>query len=188
MQRSKNSALGAVFTYLGALIVRVKDDLSFKDVDELLSYNPGTGVLTWKVSRGRVSAGARAGSVTCYGYLSVRVMGSRYMAHRLAYLLYYEVWPDEAVDHFDRDRLNNKISNLRPCSWAENAMNVGHYKTNTSGLQGASYRNGRWRACMRALGVHMHLGVFNSPDEAHKAYVSAKRELHPFWNPNFSSH
>lgn len=104
------------------------------------------------------------------------------MAHRLAYLIFYGEWPEEAVDHFDRCKLNNKISNLRPCKWADNPGNVGMFSTNTSGYQGVSMRNGRYRATIRAHGVHMHLGVFDTPKEAFAAYKLAKKEFHPTWN------
>ncbi len=56
-------------------------------VRELLHYTPETGVLTWRVSRQGSSAGAVAGSFTSEGYVSVRVVYAKFLAHRLAWLL-----------------------------------------------------------------------------------------------------
>lgn len=40
------------------------------------------------------------------------------------------------VDHIDRDKNNNHISNLRWCNRLMNAQNQDNYKTNTSGHKG----------------------------------------------------
>ncbi len=92
---------------------------------ELLDYDPATGVLTWKVTRGRAVAGARAGSGRRgHAYRVVSIDHTLYAEHRLAYALYHgtDPWPAE-VDHWDQDPLNNRITNLRVATLAQQNAN-----------------------------------------------------------------
>jgi hypothetical protein len=81
---------------------------------DLLSYDPPTGVITWKVSRGRVKAGDVAGNASHrYGYVAIRINGKRYYAHRIAWELYYGEPPSQTIDHINGDTSDNRICNLR---------------------------------------------------------------------------
>jgi hypothetical protein len=79
------------------------------------------------------------------------------------------------VDHINGDRLNNKKANLRVCSLTENNRNVGRSRRNTSGYKGVSFdkRRGKWRAYIHYAGHQKHLGMFETPQEADKAYRRA---------------
>ena len=78
-------------------------------------------------------------------------------------------------DHIDRDGLNNRRSNLRPDPNGHNQANRGRQKNNTSGYKGVSWKNGKgkWVAQIQVDGKRRHLGYFEDPIEAAKAYDRA---------------
>lgn len=84
------------------------------------------------------------------------------------------------IDHVDRNRLNNRKSNLRECSQAENARNARLSKNNTSGAKGVSlsFNGTRWRARIWKDRHEIHLGVFDTREEARSAYDKAALKFH----------
>ncbi|ABK00189.1 HNH endonuclease [Xanthomonas phage Xop411] len=157
-------------------------DLTFEDVDKLLAYDTETGVLTWKVSRSNVKAGSVAGRPNSNGHLQVMVHSKHYLVHRLAWLLHTGSWPIQQLDHINRVRDDNRIENLRECSNAENSQNRGKQSNNTSGVTGVSWykRSGKWQALIKLNGKHIHLGYFDTIEEAATARSAAKRKYHMF--------
>lgn len=156
-----------------------KADLTAERLRELLHYDPETGVFTWKTKPGRrIRLGAQAGSAA-QGYLEIGVCGGRYRAHRLAWLYVYGVWPKHDIDHIDGNRANNAIANLRDVTRAVNIQNMRRPKPgNKSGYLGVAPCSSRWSAQVHVAGKKRHLGVFDTPELAHAAYVEAKRRLH----------
>jgi len=55
----------------------------------LLAYDPSAGTLTWKVTRGSVRAGSIAGCRDKNGYWVVRMDGSNYLSHRVAWQIHH---------------------------------------------------------------------------------------------------
>ena len=153
---------------------------------QVLHYCDETGVFSWRESRGRVKAGSIAGTVCtnrgASSYLSISIDGNNYRAHHLVWLLKHGNLPFGQLDHIDCDKLNNRISNLREVSTSENQQNQQKaHVNNSSGLIGATlHKNRFWRAQITLNGKAKHLGYFPTAEEAHKAYVVAKREIHPF--------
>mgnify|MGYP003393587649 CR=1 FL=1 len=146
---------------------------------QLIRYDRKTGVFTNRVSR---SSRARAGGVAGYknknGYLAVSLEGKAYYLHRLAWLYVYGYMP-EKIDHKNRIHTDNALRNLRPTTPTENAYNCRAHRDNAAGLLGvAPYRNGRWRSQIRAAGVLHYIGVFDTAEQAHCAYMAAKKKLH----------
>lgn len=84
------------------------------------------------------------------------------------------------VDHIDGDKLNNRKSNLRLCSIAENSRNQKRRSTNTSGYKGVSFHrsSGKWHARITKHYRTIFLGEFGSAKEASAAYIIASREHH----------
>lgn len=82
---------------------------------------------------------------------------------------------DSSVDHINRDKLDNRKSNLRYCTLSQNQANRVAPKTNTSGYKGVCYekRNGKWRAHIRVNGKQRFLGYFDNPEAASMAYTVA---------------
>lgn len=80
------------------------------------------GVLYWKVKHSRkINAGQRAGSIRKDGYARIKIDGIGFFTHRLIYqLVHGDLEQSDVIDHWDGDRSNNKISNLRPCDQKSN--------------------------------------------------------------------
>ena len=70
------------------------------------------------------------------------------------------------VDHIDNNALNNKLSNLRYATRYENSLNRPLQKNNTSGYAGVSKSGDRWQAVIKEKGKSIHLGSFQTKEEA----------------------
>lgn len=80
------------------------------------------------------------------------------------------------IDHINRDPLDNRKCNLRPCTQQQNLWNAGKKSTNTSGYIGVDFskEKKRFRARIRTATGRINLGYFDSPKEASLAYEEAK--------------
>lgn len=148
-----------------------------------LAYCPDTGRLIrangcWRKGLiGMPAGGLHRGS----GYMTVSVDGRSYMAHRVVWILVHGSVPvDAEIDHIDGVKSNNRIENLRLVDSATNLQNQRvPYKNNKTGFLGVSKtRTGRFHASIQIGGKQLHLGLYATPEEAHTAYISAKRKLH----------
>ncbi len=148
---------------------------------ELLCYDQETGVFQWLVSRGRARAGSIAGSADSYGYLQTKIFGRIYLNHRLAWLYAHGEWPDEQIDHINGCRYDNRLANLRKVSASINQQNQRKARLdNKSGFLGVGRIGKRWQARISYPGSKdTYLGLFDTPELAHAAYLEAKRRLHP---------
>lgn len=148
------------------------------DPRDLLDYDPDLGVFRWRFSRRGASAGKVAGNRMSNGYIMIETCGSRYLAHRLAWFFVTGEWPSGHLDHIDGDPSNNRISNLRIASASQNAANKRRSRNNTSGFKGVHLDgSGRWRAAIKVDGKRTYLGSYDSPEDAHRAYVEAAERL-----------
>lgn len=141
---------------------------------ELFDYNHETGVFTWKLSPSRcTSAGSVAGSLHHTGYLNISIKRRRYQLHRLAWKYFYGEEPPAELDHINRDRTDNRISNLRPATKAQNCQN-------TSGL-GVSFHksSGKWIARIGLEYKNISIGSYDCPLMAGIDYLAMKSVLHP---------
>jgi hypothetical protein len=121
--------------------------------DDYLFYDETSlSCLRWKVNVASwVKVGSAAGSLDNKGYYIIKLKGIPYKAHRIIAVLHNLDINGFLIDHIDRDRANNKISNLRVVNPKENNQNSNSKKlssTNTSGVQGVSYDKtwNRWIA------------------------------------------
>ena len=125
---------------------------------ELVRYDKDTGIFIWKEHRQCVKKGAVAGS-THDGYVRMKVDGWKCMAHRLAWLYVYGYIPENSLDHIDRVKNHNWISNLREVSSSCNLRNSKLRKDNTSGIRGVTpTNNNKWDARIMVLGNAITLG------------------------------
>jgi hypothetical protein len=150
-------------------------NLSAERARELLSYDPQTGQLTWKVDRNRCLAGKPAGSLNDAGYLVVMIDGKSYRAHRVIWLVVMGEWPSGYMDHHNLARACNVLTNLRPATRAQNMANRPRLSNNTTGFKGVNYEKHvkKWRARIMVNGRSINLGCFSDPVVAHQAYAAA---------------
>ena len=160
----------------------VKHQLTADRLRSLLEYDCILGIFTWRLNvgrHGRIKIGTTAATNTSDGYIKIKVDGRSYLAHRLAWLHITGAWPIDNIDHIDGNKKNNAISNLRDVSKSINAQNQrGPMSNNTHGFMGVSPNKNRWSARIKLDGKHYHLGNFSTPEDAHTAYLDAKRKLH----------
>ncbi len=92
-----------------------------------------------------------AGGVCTDGYKQIHVDGIYYLAHHLVWVWHHGFWPENQLDHCDRDRLNNKIENLREVSRSCNTRNANTPRNNITGVKGVSFRkrDGDYSATIR---------------------------------------
>lgn len=147
----------------------------------LLAYDSSTGVFTWlkTVSRS-AKKGAVAGCLTNHGYIEIGVLGQRILAHRLAWYWMTNEWPAHRLDHKNGLRSDNRIDNLRTASPSINSQNLASARADSStGLLGVVPNKKRFSAQICLSGKRHHLGTFDTPEEAHQTYLSAKSSMHP---------
>jgi len=114
-----------------------------------------------------------------YGYLMVKLFkdGKKKMktTHRLVAQAYLpDFCEDLDVDHIDRDKTNNNLSNLRMVTTQQNAFNTK--------AKGYHFRKDRktkpWQAYIGKDGKKIYLGYFDKEEDAHQAYLDAKEIYH----------
>ena len=155
-----------------------RPELTVEYLRSVLDYDPATGVFTWKVRTSRrVKVGDVAGCQSGHGYLRIAVQSRLYKAHRLAWLYVYGAWPKDQLDHINRNRSDNRISNLREVTNKQNGQNASKRSDNTSGHPGAYWdkRRSKWVAQIAHNQKQIHLGYFTNIEEAVAARKAAEK-------------
>ena len=117
------------------------------------------------------------------GYLGGSIFGTPVRAHRVAWAICNDGWPEGEIDHINGDPTDNRISNLRDVSHGGNMRNQRRYANNVSGVTGVSWytTNNRWVAEIQHEGKKHSLGSFASFEDAVAARKAAERAFgfHP---------
>lgn len=158
-----------------------KYGLTFDRVNEVLEYDPVTGIFRWKIKLSdRAPIGKIAGGHSIRGHWRIRIDGHYYFAHRLAWLLMTGVWPSVEIDHDNRIRDNNRWVNLREATHSQNHANCGLRSDNTTGYKGVMLckQKQKYHAVVVKNGKRHHAGYFDDPVLASIAYLAKAKELH----------
>lgn len=85
--------------------------------------------------------------------------------------------PQEEIDHANCDGLDNRWINLRLANHAENGQNAVK-PLGIAGVKGVHKNGKRWRAQITSNKKRIHLGYFDTEDQAHMAYAAAAAAYH----------
>ncbi len=134
-----------------------------------LDYSEKSGIFTWKIAQGRCRPGEEAGSIKPHGYVKIQVCGERHYAHRLAWLYMNGEWPSGQIDHINGNRSDNKFENLRLATQPQNMINQP-----AKGIR--LHSCGRWTAQIGVNYKQIYLGLFDTKELAHAAYLNAVKQ------------
>jgi hypothetical protein len=118
------------------------------------------------------------GSPKATGYLTVQLGVKSYSLHRLAWLYRTGEFPVGVIDHLDHNKQNNAWYNLRETTQVDNCKNQQLAKSNSSGFTGVRWniKKKRWTAAIKVKRKNIHLGSFDSFEDAVIARQEANEE------------
>ena len=156
-----------------------REKLTLERLKELLHYDPETGVFTWiKASyRNERRIGTTAGCTDPVGYIRIGIDGVQYWAHRLAWFYVNGVYPENVIDHRNRNKSDNRISNLRDVPHQMNMQNMKDRKGRTL-PRGVVKRNSKYAANISVNGKPVRIGTFETAEEAHRAYMKVRQSVY----------
>jgi len=129
----------------------------------------------------RAATGRMVGGRSSSGYLNAWANLDRgntcLGVHRIIYAMHYGVIPEGwDIDHINQDKVDNRIENLRAVNHPSNMIRNAVRKLGVCELRGVSRtkRNlkKKYRAGASHFGSYVHLGYFDTENEAHLAYVA----------------
>ena len=173
-----------------------------EELRKLLRYEPETGKLFWRertpdmFTEGKQSLEHKCSKWnSCYankealkqtkndGYKRGLIWRQTYPAHRIAWAVFYGSWPSDQIDHINGVKDDNRISNLRDVTHAENNKNKSMQSNNTSGVNGVRWNKAdrKWRAFITVEKKFKYLGGFQEIEDAIAARKAAevKYGFHP---------
>ena len=154
----------------------LSDNGFYLEVDVSTKRHPNSTMLIDKKDwdaldlNGRVYVSKPKGCKTKYA--RTHVGGRSVLIHRM-------LIDSDIVDHKNRNGLDNRRVNIRPCTSSQNGMNRNVRSDSVSGFRGVSKRcdGKKWRASIGHNGGQFHLGSFATFAEAVEARVRKEIEL-----------
>lgn len=118
-----------------------------------------------------------------YAVRSEYIKGSGHRSRNNKIMLHRQIFiwcgiETETVDHINGDRLDNRLTNLRPATWSQNSINAQKHRDNTSGYKGVCWAatKNKWKAVININKKRTFLGYFLTREEAAIAYNKAAHE------------
>ena len=158
--------------------------IEFNLLDYELRYNENENEFYVKKKEGwrlKKFSTNSAGYLFC-GFSFEKKKQTRILKHRLVFYAYnhdFEIFrkstTDNMIDHVDGDKLNNSIDNLRIVTNQQNQFNQLHAK----GYYWQKKAQ-KWYTRIRINGREKYLGLFETEEEAHQAYLKGKEMYHLF--------
>lgn len=152
--------------------------LTQEELKKLFNYDSNTGIFTRLVYRSpNAQIGQIAGSITCDGYLAIRINGQSYQCHQLAWFYVHGIFVS-MLDHKNSIRTDNSINNLRETTKSLNAANCQAHWDNPTGIKGVFQRGKKFCAVVRKDGKSYWLGGFPTIEKAKEAHRQKTKELY----------
>ena len=167
--------------------MRKANEISIERLHEVFLISPDTGFVIWRSSPAKcVKIGSLVGVKRPTGHLFVQIDGKAIALHRIVWAMHYGSWPDGMIDHINRNPEDNRICNLRTASKSQNAANIDKpYTNNKTGYKGVSFckQTNKYRASISFERKWHHLGLFETPELAHSAYILASSKYNGEYSP-----
>jgi hypothetical protein len=135
---------------------------TFNEMKKWLTYNPETGYVAWIKTKSNAAKKGNKVQTMSHGYIVFKFNRKSYPAHRFAWAFYHGEIPDKYIDHINGKKDDNRISNLRNVSMAENLIN--QKKHRMGHLPYTTKKGNKWQS--QAQGKY--IGIFKYQKEAHK--------------------
>ena len=157
-----------------------------EQLKERLTYK--NGKLYWSLKKNNFLL-SRAGCLRNTGYWAIRFNKKLYQEHNLVWLYFNGVMLPGNIDHINRNRIDNRISNLRIATRSQNNMNKTIQSNNTSGYTGVYKRKdtGKWTCYIGKdkkfkngkliKSGRVYLGCFETKEEAVNCRRLKQKEL-----------
>ena len=154
-------------------------DLTVARIRELFTIDEKDWTLVWKISlNSRSIVGTKAGCLNRKGYRVINIDYKRYRVHNLIWAYMHGYFPQNQIDHISHVRDDNRISNLRLVTGAENNKNMCIPVNNRSGIIGVGWcaHLNKWRSRITVADKCISLGCFENKDHAASARKTAEKK------------
>ena len=157
------------------------------EAHRIFQYDDEQRGLIWKAPKhpchpGKMKLGERVGGNDGHGYLGCMLLGHKFKVHQVVWLMHHGTLADRPIDHANRDRLDNRIENLRLATDAEYMANNEASTLPVAGVRKDPKGHG-YRADLSINRKKKFLGYFRTAEEARAAYVAATREARGDFSP-----
>jgi len=154
-------------------------ELTHEEAQRLFHYDPETGIVTRKVDMFKFKAGTVVGRKRGCKYFMFSIFCKSYLLHKFIWFYQTGKWPEEEIDHINRNKLDNRWCNLRKCSSWGNSLNRPVRADNISGIPGVSKHKAseKWQVRISVNRKNKHIGLFEKFSDAVKARYFAEQEL-----------
>lgn len=152
--------------------------LTAGEARDVWDYDPDNGYFFWKISpKSGIQAGSRAGYFDGK-YWRIGFKGSAYKASRLAWLYTTGAWPADQIDHISGEKTDDRFSNLREATNAQNCLNRKVKASNKLGVKGVHKKRYGFVAQVVIDGKYVLNKQFRTLEAAKAAYDAAAAKAH----------
>lgn len=138
----------------------------------LFDYRDGLLIRKTVGSNGRRKIGDVAGTFNQTGYYHVKIGNTEYKGYRLIWKWHYGTEP-HTIDHINDDKSDNRIENLQELTFRQNIAKETQKRRKNNLPTGVWPKRGRFIAMAKIDGKRRSLGTYDTPEEAHLAYLEA---------------
>ena len=155
--------------------------LSQTELKKIFLYEPDTGFLRWKEGKSNMVKNSKSGCKNASGYLIVTINSKSHRVQRVIWIYMFNHIPSGFyIDHINGNKTDNRLCNLRLATNSQNQQNRPAPQNNTSGYRGVTWHKqaSKWMARICLDNKRVSLGLFETAEEAYKAYRLKASEIY----------